>query len=157
MRYAALVLAATVVALVPGAPARAAADVFLEINPETVQAGYLVGLRASCTDNTKPATVTSDAFSDVTVQPQSGFLTAVVTVPAGTDAQRYDVELDCPTGPSATARLNVLAGSEPSRGPATGFGGMAGDGGGPLLLGGGLAALAAAAVLGVVTLRRRRA
>jgi hypothetical protein len=144
--------------LLPAAPASARAAVYVELNPETVQAGFLVGIRASCDDNTQPATVESDAFGEVKVYPQFDVLTAAVTVPDDADARRYDVRLTCPGGGSATARLNVLSAGRPSEGPDTGFGGMAGDRpSGGFLIGGGLVAIAAAAVLGVVTLRRRRA
>lgn len=143
--------------LLPAPPARAAA-VFVELNPETVQAGFLVGIRASCDDNTQPATVESEVFGEVKVYPQFDVLTAAVTVPADADARRYNVRLTCPGGGSASARLNVLAAGRPSEGPSTGFGGMAGgDRSAGLLIGGGLVAIVAAAVLGAVTLRRRRA
>ncbi|GAA4696460.1 hypothetical protein [Phytohabitans rumicis] len=152
--WAALLAVAAV--LFVAAPARAAA-IYVELSPETVQAGYLVGIRASCDDNSQPATVESDAFGEVKVYPQFEVLTAAVTVPADKDARRYTVRLRCAGGETATARLNVLASGQPSEGPATGFGGMADDGSRGLLVGGGLVAIAVAAVLGVVTLRRRRA
>lgn len=155
LRVATVSLVVAVATVSMAAPARAAGE-FVEVNPETVQAGYLVGIRANCDDNTKPATVESEAFGEVTVRPQYDFLTAAVTVPADTDARRYTVRVRCPSGRSASTRLNVLASGRPSRGPATGFGGTAGADSGPLLITGGLAAIAAAAVLGVVTLRRRR-
>jgi hypothetical protein len=140
-----------------GASVRIKAAVYVELNPATVQAGYLVGIRASCDDNTKPATVESEAFGEVKVYPQFDVLTAAVTVPADKDARRYSVRLSCDGGESATARLNVLDGGRPSEGPATGFGGMAGDGSGDLLVGGGVVAIVVGALLGVYTLRRRRA
>ncbi|MFC0527045.1 hypothetical protein [Phytohabitans kaempferiae] len=140
-----------------GTTLRMKAATYVELNPETVQAGYLVGIRASCDDNTKPATVESGAFGEVRVYPQFDVLTAAVTVPAERDARRYEVRLSCEGGGSATARLNVLPGGRPSEGPATGFGGMAGDGSGGLLVGGGVVAIAVGALLGAYTLRRRRA
>ncbi|WP_326554216.1 hypothetical protein [Micromonospora sp. NBC_01813] len=148
-------------AVLVATPAQAA-DVFVDLNPSTVESGYLVGIRASCTDNTAPATVESDAFGTVEVRPQFDELTAAVTVPAGTEAGSYRVRLTCPDDRSATTTLYVLDPNRPSRGPATGFGGTAGGlgSGGPdagaLLAGVGAAALAAGAVLGVLTLRRRR-
>ncbi|MFV2012714.1 MULTISPECIES: hypothetical protein [unclassified Micromonospora] len=142
--------------LLGAAPARAA-DVFVDLNPSTVESGYLVGIRASCTDNTAPATVESDAFGSVEVRPQFEELTAAVTVPAETEAGSYRVRLTCPDDRSAATTLYVLDPTRPSRGPATGFGGTAGDdGAGGLLTGVGVVALAAGAVLGVLTLRRRR-
>jgi hypothetical protein len=151
---AAAVVAAVVLSV--AAPARAAAT-YVEVNPSTVQAGYLVGIRASCDDNTKPATVKSEAFGEVTVRPQYDVLTAAVTVPADTPPRTYTVRLTCDLLESATARLNVLEGGRPSEGPATGFGGMADDGRDGLLVSGGLVAIAVGALLGVFTLRRRRA
>jgi hypothetical protein len=153
---AAVVLIA-LTALLPAAPARAAA-VYVELNPETVQAGFLVGIRASCDDNTKPASVESEAFGEVDVHPQFEVLTAAVTVPVDTGPRRYTVRLTCPGGGSASARLNVLPSGRPSEGPATGFGGTAGDDrSAGFLIGGGLVAILAAVVLGTVTRRRRRA
>ncbi|WFE29044.1 hypothetical protein O7623_07635 [Solwaraspora sp. WMMD791] len=141
-----------------GAPPAHAANVFVELNPSTVESGYLVGIRASCTDNTASATVESDAFGTVEVHPQFEVLTAAVTVPAGTEAGSYRVRLNCPDDRSAATTLYVLDPTRPSRGPATGFGGTAGDDGdGGLRTGVGVVALAAAGVLGVLTLRRRRA
>ncbi|MDG4824246.1 hypothetical protein O7635_20540 [Asanoa sp. WMMD1127] len=142
------------------------AGVFLELTPSTVAAGYLVGIKASCTDadddppgDTEAATVDSTAFDEVTVEPQFGHLTGTVTIPADTRARSYRVVLDCPgfMGGTAETNLNVLNDSRPSRGPATGFGGTAGDDDSTLVLTGGVTALAAGLVLAVVTLRRRRA
>ena len=58
---AALLMGLFVLFLGP-APARAAA-IYLEINPSTVPAGDQVGLRASCTDNLKSASVSSGVSS----------------------------------------------------------------------------------------------
>jgi hypothetical protein len=133
-----------------------AADTYVQVNPSTVRAGHLVGIKASCTENNAPATVESPAFGTITVQPQNGLLTAAALVPEGTDAGSYRVRLHCPDGKSASTMLNVVAADKPSRGPATGFGGTAGgDSTGGLLLYGGLATILAGAALGVVTLRRR--
>nr|MDT0657273.1 hypothetical protein [Micromonospora sp. DSM 115978] len=141
--------------LLAASPARAA-DTYVQVNPSTVRAGHLVGIKASCTENNAPATVESPAFGTITVQPQNGLLTAAALVPEGTRAGSYRVRLHCPDGKSASTMLNVVAAGKPSHGPATGFGGTAGgDGTGGLLLYGGLATLLAGAVLGVVTLRRR--
>ncbi|MDG4766642.1 hypothetical protein O7632_21455 [Solwaraspora sp. WMMD406] len=142
--------------LVGAAPVHAA-DVFVELNPSTVESGYLVGIRASCTENTAAATVESEAFGTVEAQPQYDFLTAAVTVPEGTEAGSYRVRLTCSDDRSATTTLYVLDPNRPSRGPATGFGGTAGDrDSGAVLTGMGVAALAAGGVLGLITLRRRR-
>lgn len=151
----ALVLAAAPLALA-ATPALAAA-VFVETNPSTVPAGERIGLRASCEDSLQPATVRSDAFGTVTVQPRYGFLTASVTVPDTTRPDDYRVRLTCPSGVSATATLHVVARDRPTQGPATGFGATAGGDAGALLIGGGLTAIVAGAGLGVLTARRRRA
>jgi hypothetical protein len=137
-------------------PSRSA--VFVQVTPDTVQADFLVGIDASCTDNRRAATVESDAFGRVTVRPQNGALTAAATVPAGRRPGTYRVRLTCPDRRTATTTLRVLSSTRPSRGPATGFGGTAGDGDSArLLITGGLLAIAAGAGLGVFTLRRRRA
>jgi hypothetical protein len=141
--------------LIDAAPAHAAA-VFLEVNPSTVPQGDEVGLRASCDDNLKAATVTSGLFGTVTVAPQYGFLTATVRVPSSTRPGNYRIDLRCPDGHSTSATLHVVAKVEPARGPATGGGGTAPGRNAPALIGGGLAVIAAGLVLGVLSLRRRR-
>jgi hypothetical protein len=145
------------VAVVPGAPALAAA-VFVETNPSTVPAGDEIGLRASCDDNLRDATVTSDAFGGlrVVVTPRYGFLTATVRVPARTKADDYRVRLTCPGGEGATSTLHVVAKDRPARGPATGGGGTAGGTAAPALIGGGLTAVAGGLLLALFTARRRR-
>jgi hypothetical protein len=131
-------------------------DVFVEVNPGTAEPGTLVGIRASCTaDNAEAATVESQAFGRVAVRPQFDFLTAAVTIPEGTEAARFEVILTCPGGETAVTSLRVLGVNRPSHGPATGFGGAAGDAGGTLLLAAGLGLVAAGAGLGVLRLRRR--
>jgi hypothetical protein len=131
---------------------------YIRVSPSTVEAGYLVGIEASCPDNSKPATAESRAFADeIVLQPQNGRLTSTATVRADADAISYRVVLDCPdTLLGGRTTLTVVTGNRPSRGPATGFGGTAGADGGTYVLAGGVAALAAGAVLAVVALRRRR-
>jgi hypothetical protein len=138
------------------APPANAAAVFLELNPSTVPAGDEVGLRASCDDNLKSATVTSGLFGPVTVAPRYGFLTATVRVSSTTRPGDYRIDLRCPEGNTASATLHVVAKVEPDRGPATGGGGTAPGRNAPMLIGSGLAVIAAGLVLGVVSLRRRR-
>ncbi|MEU8659684.1 hypothetical protein AB0C31_23685, partial [Actinoplanes philippinensis] len=75
------VVAGLACALTGAAPAAAAA-VFVELNPSTVRAGDEFALRASCDDNLKSATVRGEPFGSVTVEPEFGFLTATVRVPA---------------------------------------------------------------------------
>jgi hypothetical protein len=154
---AALVLGLPVLFSHPeAAHAAAAAAIFVETNPSTVPAGDEVGLRASCDDNLKSATVTSGLFGPVTVAPRFGFLTATTRVPAGTRAGDYRVDLRCPDGKTASSTLHVVAKVAPTRGPATGGGGTAPGRQAPLLLGTGLVVIAAALALGAVSLRRRR-
>lgn len=151
----ATVLALSGVLLTP-APALAG-DIYVQITPTTVEAGHMVGIRASCSDNIEPATVESPAFGTVTAQPQDGLLTAAALVPEGTKAGRFRVKLNCRDGRNASTNLNVVAGGWPKRGPATGFGGSAGPDAGDLLLGGGIAVTLLGAVLGMIALRRRNA
>ena len=88
VRAAFLAAAAGLSLVAATGPAQAAA-VFVETNPSTVRVGDEVGLRASCTDNLVAATVTSDAFGSVTVEPSFGFLTATTRVPATVDPGDY--------------------------------------------------------------------
>jgi hypothetical protein len=151
---AALALAVPV-ALIDDSAARAAA-VFVETNPSTARAGDEIGIRASCDDNLKAATVTTDPIGAIIVSPRYGFLTATARVPATTDAGDYVVTLKCPDGKSATSTLHVVVKVEPTKGPATGGGGTATGGSAPYLIGGGLTALAAGVALSVAAARRRR-
>lgn len=137
--------------------------IFVEVTPSTIEAGFLVGIRASCRDNSIPAIVVSDAFGRVQVQPQRGLLTASPMVNERTRPGNYRVKLECPSGQTASTMLQVLKqgksipSSRPSRGPATGFGGTAGGirfGG--LLVPVGLAFTVAGAVVGVAASRRSR-
>ncbi|MGC4767607.1 hypothetical protein ACLQ25_01290 [Micromonospora sp. DT44] len=135
-------------------------DVFVEVSPSTVQPGYLVGIRASCRDNSVGATVVSDAFGAVGVQPQRGVLTAAPMVRERTRPGNYRVKLECPDGETASTMLQVvkkMPSPHPSRGPATGFGGSAGGMTGRLLLPSGAALTVAGLVIAVMALRRPRA
>ncbi|HEX6968663.1 MAG TPA: hypothetical protein VF174_07645 [Micromonosporaceae bacterium] len=152
-RMLAVSFAATGV-LLTAVPAHAA-DLYVEVDPSTVQAGGQVGIEASCNDNMLPAVVESAAFGTVTVQPQNGKLVGSAMVPPETPADTYRVQLTCPDGRTTATRLNVVAGTIPSRGPATGFGGSAEEGRGLTLLTGGIAAVIAGAVVGVSAHRRR--
>ncbi|MEH0841636.1 hypothetical protein V6U81_04465 [Micromonospora sp. CPCC 205711] len=131
--------------------------VFVEVTPSTVEAGFLVGIRASCRDNSVPATVVSDAFGRIQVQPQRGELTASPMVRERTRPGNYRVKLECPNGTTASTMLQVVKAMKPSPGPHTGFGGAAG---GPdltgLLVPGGLALTIGGAVVGIVAARRPR-
>lgn len=148
--------AAAGLALAAGAGPAQAAAVFVETNPSTIRVGDEVGVRASCTDNLVAATVRSEVFGEVTVEPSFGFLTATTRIPATAEPGDYRVDLRCPDGQTARGEVHVVARVEPRRGPATGGGGTAGGGSAPMLIGGGLTAIAAGLVLAVVSLRRRR-
>ncbi|MEV5693102.1 hypothetical protein [Micromonospora globbae] len=132
-------------------------DVFVEVSPSTVQPGFLVGIKASCHDNSVPAIVASDAFGRVQVQPQRGLLTAAPMVRERVRPGNYRVKLECRDGATASTMLQVVKGTPPpSRGPATGFGGTAGGLPGGLLLPGGVALTIVGAILAVAALRRPR-
>ena len=149
-----------------------AAGVSIEVTPETVDAGSFVALRADCGDNSVPATVTSKAFGTVTLEPFVNMLTAEVDIPAQTREGRYDLNLACRSGFTATASLWVGSKgpaaepstgptAEPSMGPHTGGGflakrGRSGLTGPEIWLIGGAGALVAAGALGAITVRRRR-
>lgn len=147
-------------------PEQPPADViFVEVTPSTVEPGFLVGIRASCRDNSVPAIVVSDAFGRIQVQPQRGLLTASPMVNERTRPGNYRVKLECPGGETASTMLQVVRRAPtrppsqppshfPSRGPATGFGGAAGPGLGGLLVPAGLALTVVGAGLGVAASRR---
>lgn len=140
-----------------GAGPAAAASIFVETNPSTARAGDEIAVRARCTENLNPATVTSPPLGKLTVAPKYGFLTTTTTVPAATKPGAYAVSLTCPDGKTASSTLHVVAKVEPSRGPATGGGGTAPDRFAPALIAGGLAAIVGGLVLAVVSRRRRLA
>ncbi|MEV4722612.1 hypothetical protein [Micromonospora humida] len=144
--------------LAAATPARAGENTFVEVTPNTAQAGTRVNVRASCDNaNNQQATVHSDAFGRVVLRPDNGFLTGAVTVPGNKQPGDYPVDLRCANGNTASTMLTVLNMAQPSKGPATGGGGTADDrGSGSLLLVGGLAVVAVAAGLGVFGGNRRR-
>ncbi|WP_243710543.1 hypothetical protein [Micromonospora sp. KC213] len=132
-------------------------QVFVEVRPGMVRPGYLVGIRASCHDNSIPATVVSDAFGRIQAHPQYGHLTASAMVRDRTRPGNYPVKLECRDGGSASTMLQVVKHVKSSPGPHTGFGGTAGGANaGGLLVPGGLALTIAGAIVGVVTARRPR-
>lgn len=153
-----LLLVAAPAAGAPASPSPSSApkpSVFVEATPSTAEVGRLVGIRASCRDNRAEAAVMSTVFGRVVVHPQDGFLTATATIPQDARADDYVLRLRCTDGRSATTHLHVLRSGRPNRGPATGFGGLAGSGPptGALLAGAGAVSIAAGLWLG----RRRRA
>lgn len=161
------VLRATVVALgvagVVAAPATAYADgEYLRITPSTIQAGYQVEIDAYCGDTINPATVTSDAFGVVTINPQTDPRTGKVTmrgnatIPSNTKAGGYKVYLKCPSQQSATTTLNIVNYTVRSKGPHTGGGGLAGKDDNGMVIGVGSAVAGAGAFM-LLMARRRRA
>ncbi|MEW2432082.1 hypothetical protein AB0877_29070 [Micromonospora sp. NPDC047644] len=140
------------------APARAGENVFVEVTPNSVQAGSRVSIKASCDNdnNNRQSSVHSDAFGSVTLRPDKGFLTAQASIPRDKPADQYPVDLRCDNGQTSSTTLTVLNMASPSKGPATGGGGMAGGRGtGSLLVFGGVALVATAIVLGMAGGRRR--
>ncbi len=154
------IVSATVAgALLAGAVPAHAVDVFVEVSPQTVQAGFSVAIRASCGDTVNSANVKSDAFGEVMVIPQNGFLIASVGVPPDKRAGNFVVRLTCPSGRTATTTLVVLAMNQPTRGPQTGGGALANGGGDSAtrtLLIGGLGMVGIGSLLGAFALHRRR-
>ncbi|WP_434741371.1 hypothetical protein [Micromonospora sp. SH-82] len=144
--------------LVGAGSARAGENTFIEVTPNSVQAGNRVTIRASCdNDNKQSAEAHSDAFDGkVTLRPDNnGFLTGTTDVPSNQQAGDYPVDLRCRDGKTAQTMLTVLNMAQPSKGPATGGGGTAeGRGTGSVLIVGGIAALAVVAGLGLIGRRR---
>lgn len=146
--------------------AASSAGVWVEVSPASVQPGSQIAVRASCGDNSHPATVTSRVFGTVTVSPVSGVLLTQVQVPASTPTGTFDVKLICPTGSTASTTLTVLkaaagpVGVQQTLGPQTGGGFLAngpGDSRAPLTwIAAGLTALVAAIVVGSTSQRRSR-
>ncbi|WP_036375097.1 hypothetical protein [Micromonospora sp. ATCC 39149] len=144
--------------------------VFVEVTPSTVQPGHLVGIRASCHDNSVPAIVVSDAFGRVAVHPQRGLLIGAPMVRERIWPGNYRVKLECRGGETATTMLQVVKKQpppttrqprhppthHPSRGPNTGFGGTGRGATDGLLLPGGVALTVAGVTIGVATARRPR-
>ncbi|MFY1672802.1 hypothetical protein ACN27G_23030 [Plantactinospora sp. WMMB334] len=153
-----------VAALVPGpllgdaTAVRAGPNTFVEVTPNTAQAGTRVNIRASCdTANNQQATVHSDAFGRVIVRPDNGFLTGSVTIPGGKAPGSYAVNLSCQqNGNNATTTLTVVNMSQGSQGPATGGGGTAGGRGGTLMIAGGIGIVALGIGFGLAGRHRRR-
>ncbi|TCB96054.1 hypothetical protein E0H26_17470 [Micromonospora zingiberis] len=139
------------------APQPPGPNVFIEVSPGTVVPGHLVGLRASCQDNSVGAIVVSDAFGRVAVQPQHGLLTGTAQVKDRVLPGSYRVKLECRGGETASTMLQVVRTVKPSRGPATGFGGGAGGVASGLLLPGGLALTVTGLVVWFAAARRRGA
>jgi hypothetical protein len=155
-------------AATPAAPDRASVataattgtnqNTFVEVTPNTVQAGGRVSIRASCDNgNTNQATVESDAFGRVVLRPDNGFLTGSVTIAGDKAPGSYGVTLRCQNGNTATTTLTVVNMSKPSQGPATGGGGTAGGAMSPYALASGIAVVAVVGGLWLLGMRRSRA
>jgi hypothetical protein len=144
------------------APAQAV-DVFVEVSPNTIDAGFQISIRAGCGETVESAVVTSEAFDRVTLVPDGAVLSADVVIPSDTRPRDYTVRLRCPNGKTASTKLEVLSMDRPTLGPNTGGGGTArhgaaGDGlGGAVMIIGGLATIGIGVGLGIVARRRRRA
>ncbi|WP_167947178.1 hypothetical protein [Micromonospora profundi] len=139
------------------APARAGENTFIEVTPNSVQAGSRVSIKASCDNNNdRQANVHSDAFGHVMLRPDNGFLKGEVTVPANKQPGDYPADLKCQNNQTASTMLTVLNMASPSKGPATGGGGTAGGRGtGSMLVLGGVAVVGVAVALGMAGSRRR--
>jgi hypothetical protein len=150
-------IAAAALASAPAAAAPQQGNTFVEVNPNTAEAGSRVNIRASCDDgNNRQGNVQSDAFGRVIVRPDNEFLTGSVTIPGSKPPNTYGVNLTCQNNNTATTTLTVVNMSKPSQGPATGGGGTAaGDGASPLILAGGLTVVAVAVGFGLAARRRR--
>jgi hypothetical protein len=146
-----------------------AQNVFVEVDPNTAPAGSRVNVTANCDDPTaRQAIVQSDAFGRLVVMRNqdrilaspspsaNGLLTGSVVIPGSKAPGTFTVTLECGNGNRATTTLTVVNMSQPTRGPATGGGGMAGIGLGPLVLAGGVTMIALGAGLGLIGVRRRR-
>lgn len=155
-------------AVLLGAGPALAANAFVEVTPDTAQAGTRVNLRASCDGaNDRQAQVQSDAFGRVILMPErdrilaspsagQGLLVGSVVIPGNKKPGTYAVNLECSNGNTASTTLTVVNMTQPTQGPATGGGGTAGRGMGPLMLAGGFATVLIGAGLGMLGLRRRR-
>jgi hypothetical protein len=151
MRWLRIILATCSTVLLTTAcdPASASAAALLIVNPNSINAGFTVEVRATCGDNVNPAFVHSRAFGSVTLVPSNGVLRANVTVPKSTKSGTYTVDLSCASGQLSSAKLTVLNGGKPnpSHGPQTGGGEMAASLTGKMTLYGGLGVI----VLGLGT------
>jgi hypothetical protein len=143
--------ALAVAALAAPAPAHAE-GVFVEVNPSTIQAGFQVAIRASCGDVLNNATVHSEAFGTVTVEPANSHLVAAATVPEDKRPGGYNVKLTCPSRQTATTTLWVVNHESPQQGPNTGGGALADNG--STMIGAGAAAVGLG--VGLLLLMRRR-
>jgi hypothetical protein len=121
----------------PNAKVAGRGGVWVQVTPNNISPGFSVQIRASCSDNTNSATVSSPAFGTVTVLPSNSVLFAEVTIPASTKPGHFDVTVTCRTGSTATTSLTIVVANatmtptptQASRGPNTGGGYLARHGG----------------------------
>jgi hypothetical protein len=121
-----------------GATNTNSSSVFVQVSPSSAAPGTSVQIRASCIDNSSSATVTSQAFGNVTVQPSNAVLFAEITIPASTRPGQFNVTVTCKNGSTATTTVTIVAiiNATPTmapatKGPNTGGGYLAGHGGVP--------------------------
>jgi hypothetical protein len=149
-----------------GAGPAFAANTFVQVTPDTAQAGTRVNIQASCEGaNDRQAQVQSDAFGRVILMPErdrilaspsgQGLLVGSVVIPGNKKPGTYAVNLECANGNTASTTLTVVNMTQPTQGPAAGGGGTAGRGIGPLVLAGGLTTIAIGVGLGMLRSRRR--
>ncbi|MFC7548845.1 hypothetical protein [Plantactinospora sp. GCM10030261] len=142
--------------VVTNAPARAQQTTTVDVTPNAVEPGGRVNIRANCADaNNRQASVESDAFGRVFLQPDNNVQTGSATVPGNKPPGQYPVNLTCANGNTATTTLTVVNMTKPSQGPATGGGGTAGGAAGPMVIAGGLGIVVLGLGLGLFGRRRR--
>ena len=154
-----LALVATTLLMSGCAAANGSGVSILTLNPNSIQAGFHIEIRATCGDNVNPASVSSAAFGSITLFADHGVLRAIVTIPAKTAPGVFTVSLRCASGERSSATLTVLgAHTTPNvhHGPNTGGGEMAASAGAKLALGGGLLAIIAGVGLWLASMSRRR-
>jgi hypothetical protein len=163
----------------PDAQVGSRGGVWVQVSPANVPPGTSIQIRASCSDNSTSATVTSQAFGTVTVLPTNNVLFAEVSIPASAHPGRFDVTVTCRNGATATTSITIVVSNATmtprptmaTRGPNTGGGFLANHGGagagpsgwstltsGPLgWFGVAVFALLAAAAIGLRAHRKSRA
>ena len=104
------------------------AAAWIEVSPGSVPAGARVAIRASCVDNSVPASANAPFVGTVTLQPTAAYLQTELQVPPTTQAGKYTITLNCPNGSKATTSLTVTnepPTPQPVVGPHTGGGFLA--------------------------------
>ncbi len=136
----------------------------VEVSPNRANPGQTLTVRARCNDNSTTASVSSPAFGTITASSSgtsSALLVAVVNLSPTLQPGTFNVTATCQNGAMATTKLVIVspAGAQPTVGPHTGGGALAGavsesNGAAPWLIGS-AATLALAGVAGVVSRRRQ--